>query len=80
MKLKLAVAALALAIATPAFAVEYYVVQNAKSKKCSVATKKPASDKVVMVGDAAGYKTKKDAQAAQKAADACKAKPATGKA
>ncbi len=74
MRLKLAVAALALVIATPAFAVDYFVVQNAKSKKCSVATKKPASDKSVLVGDTAGYKTKKDAQAALKGADACKAK------
>jgi hypothetical protein len=74
MKLKLAVAALALVIATPAFAVDYFVVQNAKSKKCSVATKKPASDKTVLVGDSAGYKAKKDAQAAMKGADACKTK------
>lgn len=73
MKLKLAVAALALVIATPAFALDYYVVQNAKSKKCSVATKKPTSDKTVLVGDA-GYKTKKDAQDAMKGADACKTK------
>ena len=51
MKLKLAVAALALMIATPAFAAEYYVVQSAKSKKCSVATKKPASRKVVKEPD-----------------------------
>jgi opacity protein-like surface antigen len=74
MKIKLAVAALALVVATPAFAVDYYVVQNAKSKKCTVATKKPASDKVVLVGDSAGYKTKKDAQTALKGADACKTK------
>jgi len=73
MKFKFAVAALALVVAMPAFA-DYYVVQNAKSKKCSVASKKPSSDKTVLVGDDAGYKTKKDAQAAMKAADACKAK------
>jgi opacity protein-like surface antigen len=72
MKIKLAVAALALVVATPAFAVDYYVVQNAKSKKCTVATKKPGSDKAVLVGDTAGYKTKKDAQDAMKGADACK--------
>jgi hypothetical protein len=74
MKLKFAVAALALVIATPSFAADYYVVQNAKSKKCSVATKKPASAKVVLVGDGTAYKTKNEAKAAQKAADACKAK------
>ena len=41
MKFKLAVAALALVVATPAFAAEYFIVQNAASKKCSVAAKKP---------------------------------------
>ncbi|HKA80875.1 MAG TPA: hypothetical protein VKD43_12620 [Xanthobacteraceae bacterium] len=74
MKLKLAVAALALVVATPAFAADYFVVQNAKSKKCSVATKKPTSDKTTLVGDGTAYKTKKEAQTAMAAADACKAK------
>src|SRR5207245_8292075 len=46
MKLKLAVAALALVIATPTFAAEYYIIQSASSKKCTVASKKPTSDKV----------------------------------
>ena len=72
MKLKLAVAALALVIASPAFAAEYYVVQNAASKKCSVAAKKPTSDKVTLVGDGA-YKSRKEAQTALTAADACNA-------
>ena len=74
MKLKLAVAALALVIATPAFAADYYIVQNNTSKKCSVATKKPTSTNVVLVGDGTAYKTKAEAQTAMKAADACKSK------
>jgi hypothetical protein len=73
MKLKLAVAALALLIATPTFAAEYYVIQSASSKKCTVASKKPTSDKMTLVGDGTAYKTKKDARTALKAADACKA-------
>jgi hypothetical protein len=73
MRLKLAVAALALVIATPAFAAEYYIVQSASSKKCSVASKKPTSDKMTLVGDGTAYKSKKEARAAMKAADACKA-------
>jgi hypothetical protein len=77
MRLKLAVAALALVVATPVFAADYYVVQNATSKKCSVATKKPASAKVTLVGDGTAYKTKKEAQTALKAADACKPPPKT---
>ncbi len=81
MKLKLAVAALALviatptfaAVATPTFAAEYYVIQSASNKKCSIASKKPTSDKMTLVGDGSAYKTKKEARTALKAADACKA-------
>jgi hypothetical protein len=73
MKLKLAVAALALVIATPTFAAEYYVIQSASNKKCTVASKKPTSDKMTLVGDGTAYKSKKEARTALKAADACKA-------
>ncbi len=76
MKVKLVVAALALFIATPAFA-DYYVVQNATSKKCNVASKKPTGTKVVLVGDGTAYKTKKEARDALNAADACKPQPKT---
>jgi hypothetical protein len=72
MRLKLAAAALALLIATPAFAAEYYIVHGANSKKCSVVSKKPTSDKMTLVGDNA-FKTKKEARTALKAADVCKA-------
>ena len=76
MKVKLVAAALALFIATPAFA-DYYVVQNATSKKCNVASKQPTGTKVVLVGDGTAYKTKKEARDALKAADACKPQPKT---
>ncbi len=76
MKVKLVVAALALFIATPAFA-DYYVVQNATSKKCNVASKQPTGTKVVLVGDGTAYKTKKEARDALNAADACKPQPKT---
>lgn len=73
MKLKLAAAALALVIATPAFAAEYYVVQSASSKKCSIVSKKPTSDKATLVGNGTAYKSKKEARSALKSADVCKA-------
>jgi len=44
-----------------------------QQQKCTVASKKPTSDKVTLVGDGAAYKTKKEAKTALKAADACKA-------
>jgi hypothetical protein len=72
-KLKLAVAALALVLATPTFAAEYYIVHSTGSKKCSVVSKKPTSDKATLVGDGTAYKSKKEARTALKAADVCKA-------
>src|SRR5262249_40758184 len=60
---------------TPTFAAEYYVIQSASNKKCSIASKKPTSDKMTLVGDGTAYKTKKEARPALKAAAACKACP-----
>jgi predicted alpha/beta hydrolase len=73
MKLKLAAAVLALVVASPAFAAEYYIIQSAGSKKCSIVNKKPTSDKATLVGDGTPYSTKKEARTALKAADVCKA-------
>ncbi len=60
-------AVLITAFVTPAFAAsEFYVVQNAKTKKCSVVSKKPTdTTKVTVMGDTV-YKTKKEAQGAVK--------------
>ncbi len=60
-------AALIAAFVTPAFAAsEFYVVQNVKTKKCSVESKKPTdTTKVTVMGDTV-YKTKKEAQGAVK--------------
>jgi hypothetical protein len=76
MRAKLIAAGLATFLVTPAFA-DYYVVQNATSKKCNVASKKPTGTKVVLVGDGTAYKTKKEARDALAAADACKPQPKT---
>jgi hypothetical protein len=66
---------LATAIASPALA-DFYIVQNNKTHKCSVAKNKPSekSKTVVLVGDT-GYKTKAEATTAMGTADACKANP-----
>jgi hypothetical protein len=67
---------LAVGVASPAWA-DYFIVQNNKSHKCSVAKNKPSekSKTVVLVGDGTAYKTKAEATTAMGAADACKAKP-----
>jgi hypothetical protein len=57
------------AFVAPAMAATtWYVGMDAKSKKCSVTKTKPDGTKMMMVGgDTAMYKTKKDATAAMKA-------------
>ena len=75
MKAKILIAAvLTAAIATPAYAATYYVVQSNKTQKCSVTTKKPTakSKTTVLVGNDAGYKSKKDANAAIATVEVCK--------
>jgi hypothetical protein len=75
MNTKFAVACLLMiAVASPAFAASYYVVQNQKTHKCSVAKSKPSekSKTVVLVGDGTVYKTKDEATTAMGAIDACK--------
>jgi hypothetical protein len=77
MKSKLVLACvLAVGVASPAWA-DYFIVQNNKSHKCSVAKNKPSekSKTVVLVGDGTAYKTKAEATTAMGTVDACKAKP-----
>lgn len=63
----------AMIVATPVFAAttSFYVAQNAKDKTCSVIQAKPDGKTLMMVGTAT-YKTKAEADAALKAAAACK--------
>ena len=74
MKTKLvAVAALAASFAVPAFAAnEFYVVQDAKSKKCTVVDKKPTESSMTVVSPAGtAYKTKAEAEAGMKTIKVC---------
>lgn len=65
------VAAVLIAIATPALAAEFYVGQDPESKKCKVVTEKPDGKAMIMIGTES-YPTKEDAKAAKKAAAECK--------
>ena len=69
------IAALALPIGAFAQgATSYYIVQDLKTKKCTVVDKKPVATEATIVGpDGAVYKTKTDAETAMKAAKACTA-------
>ena len=54
-------AALIASFAAPAFAATtYYVAENAKTKKCSVTTKKPDGKTYLMVGTPDTYTKKSD--------------------
>jgi hypothetical protein len=76
MKTKVVLAGLlAVGLASPALE-DYYIVQNSKTHKCSVATTKPSekSKTVSLVGDGTAYKTKSEATTAMGTMDTCKAK------
>ncbi len=69
-------AALATAIVVPAFAqtvTEYYVVQDASTKRCTIVDKKPTTTTVVQVGPVA-FKTRAEAETGMKTIKVCETK------
>jgi hypothetical protein len=74
MKLKAATAALILAaISLPAFAVdEFYVVQDVKTKKCTVVDKKPMDTSMTVVSPSGTiYKSRTEAESGMKTVKVC---------
>jgi hypothetical protein len=66
------------AIATPALAQttvteEYYVVQDAATKKCTIVNQKPTTTSVVQVGPLA-FKTRTEAESGMKTIKVCETK------
>jgi hypothetical protein len=73
MRKYLIMVAMAVSFAAPAFAAtDFYVQQDAKTHKCSVASTKPDGKTMMMIGKVS-YKSQADAEAAMKAAKECKA-------
>jgi len=72
MNMKFALCAVALAsLVTPALAAnEFFVVQDAATKKCSVVEKKPSDATMTLVGTTV-YKTQAEADVAMKADKVC---------
>jgi hypothetical protein len=68
-------AALAAAIALPAFAqsTEFYVVQDVKTKKCTIVDKKPSTAEVT-AADGKVYKTRIEAENVMKTIKVCESK------
>ena len=72
MKLKtLAVALVAASVAGPAFAQAFYVVQDVKTKKCTITETKPTSTDVTVVSGDTVYKTKAEAETGMKTVKVC---------
>jgi hypothetical protein len=66
-------AVLAAAVSTAAFAqtTEFYVVQDVKTKKCTIVEKKPATTtEVTVVGDGI-YKTRTEAESGMRTVKVC---------
>jgi hypothetical protein len=73
MKLRLFTAlVLTIAMASPALARNYYVVQNIKTHKCSVLPKKPKGKSVIVVSGSSPYKTRAEARAALRTLAVCR--------
>jgi len=74
MKLKLATAAVMItAFSLPAFAAdEFYVVQDVKTKKCTVVDKKPTETSTTVVSPAGTvYKSRTEAESGMKTVKVC---------
>lgn len=70
MSKRIALAAVLIAIATPALAEEFYVGQEPETKRCKIVTEKPDGQSMIMIGTES-YPTKEAAKAAKKAATEC---------
>lgn len=73
MKSRLIIAAgLVAAIATPAFAADaFYVVQDVKTKKCTITETKPTSTEMTVVSGNTVYKTRSEAETGMKSVKVC---------
>ena len=73
MKVRILVAAsVMMAGLTPAFAADsYYVVQDVKTKKCTVTESKPTTSETTVVSGNTVYKTKSEAESGMKTTKVC---------
>ncbi len=73
MKTKTIIAAAVLtAFAAPAFAQSFYVVQDVKTKKCTIVDRKPADTSVTVVSPSGTvYKTRAEAESSMKTVKVC---------
>ena len=72
MKLNILIAAtLMTAVATPALAQSFYVVQDVKTKKCTITETKPTATETTVVSGDSVYKTRTEAETGMKTIKVC---------
>ena len=64
-------AAVLAAFVTTASAQTFYVVQDVKTKKCTIVDQKPTTQTTVVVGDGAVFKTRTEAEGSTKTTKVC---------
>ncbi|HEV2625560.1 MAG TPA: hypothetical protein VGV62_10680 [Xanthobacteraceae bacterium] len=57
-------------LATPAFADDYWVVQDSSTKHCSVVTSKPTTTTTTVIGNTA-FRTRTEAESSMKTTKVC---------
>ena len=72
---RIAIAAALTALAIPALAADFYLVQDVASGRCSVVEERPSTESMVLVGDGELYRTKAEAEAAMKKFFVCMSAP-----
>jgi hypothetical protein len=72
MRMKLLVAAAGFAaLATPALAAEFYIVQDTGTKRCTIVEQKPTSQTTVVVDNGRTFTTRQEAEGAMKTVKVC---------
>ena len=64
-------AAILTSVAAPAFAQSFYVVQDIKTKKCTITEAKPTTTETTVVSGDTVYKTRTEAEAGMKTVKVC---------
>jgi hypothetical protein len=63
--------AVTLGLTAPTLAAEFYVVQDAATKRCTIVDKKPTVTTTTVVGDGKVYKTREEAETGMKTVKVC---------
>jgi hypothetical protein len=71
MKYLISAAVLAAFVTGAAAQTSFYVVQDVKTKKCTIVDKKPTTSETVVVGDGAVFKTRTEAETGMKSVKVC---------